>query len=615
MGPPRGQVTGLPVSRSPRWPQVGTTLAIWLVIGLATPRWTGLDTPDSSFYLSLSLFGDQVTDRAPVDSYWWTRLGFIAPNQVLSEVLGPWGGFAAYRMILLLAIVAGSMVLLRQFTSLLPAAALTSMISLSTVVLGYLGNPYLTGSVLAGTVAVTACAWFDQRRAAAVAGIVLGWLVMVNPPGFLLAATIWLAVRIHRQATVQDCTQESAQEPAQEPAQESAQAPVRASVRAALTGVGIAAATGIGTFAVFLIAGRFMFPGMDWFGAYLQASGIDLSNFASADPVWLADPSLLVPLAGLAVSLGTWLGHRDRPAARLALLISATSIGFMLAFSPLMGGIAMEAPMYQAMLWPPALLALALAASSIAGSDPVSPPAWLVGLVALVGIGAIVVAGRWPGAWSPLACLLAVAGVTALTITGLQLAGRTRWPAAVALGCIGVLLAVSQLVQNSRGPLGLYYLSPYNWALNANPIESKVRVAVNAQQWLLDRTTADDRILVWVGGDWTGGDRELYVVAGMQLWGGENLVTLASTLDEPGAAKLAEIRPTAIWMVAPSTDQALAFWRSLPRGLGASQPQCYDATWTASPDEPTWANPAPVAAVHGCLTRLAWPAAGGQDPA
>lgn len=561
---------------------------IWLTIGLATPRWTGLDTPDSSFYLSLSLFGSEVTDRAPVDSYWWTRLGFIAPNRLLTEVLGPGAGLAAYRMILLLAIVAGTMILLRRFTSLLTATALTAMITLSTVVLSYLGNPYLTGSVLAGTVAVIACSQFDQRRVAALAGAILGWLVMVNPPGFLLVAVIWLALRIHRQRTrLQPWPQ-------------------------ALGHLGISVAAGIATFGLFLLAGRLIFPGMDWFQAYLRASGIDLSNFASTEPVWLGDASLLVPLAGLAVAVASWARDRTCTAAQLAVVVSATSIAFMIAFSPLMGGIALEAPMYQAMLWPPALLALALAGASVIGNEPWTPLTWAVGLLAII---ALIIAGRWPGAWTPVACLSVIVVVTAAAIAGLLLAQRTQWPAAIVIAGIGLLLVGSQLVQNSRGPLGLYYLSPYNWALNANPIAAKVNEAINAQRWLLDRTSREDRILVWVGGDWVGGDRELYVVAGMQLWGGENLVTLAPVLDEPGIAKLDQVRPSVISMVAPSAEQVLALWSSLPEDLRATPPQCYDATWSASPDEPTWRNPAPVLAVHSCLTRLTWPADASPDPA
>ena len=59
-------------------------LAITLFTGLLSQRWAGLDTPDSSFYASLSLFGDEVSDRAPDNSYYWTRLGYIVPVRLLT---------------------------------------------------------------------------------------------------------------------------------------------------------------------------------------------------------------------------------------------------------------------------------------------------------------------------------------------------------------------------------------------------------------------------------------------------------------------------------------------------------------------------------------------------
>lgn len=178
-------------------------------------------------------------------------------------------------------------------------------------------------------------------------------------------------------------------------------------------------------------------------------------------------------------------------------------------------------------------------------------------------------------------------------MTGLR-AGRTRQSAATAVAALGILLVGAQFLQNSRGPLGLYYLSPYNWAFNDNPISDKVHTAVNAQDWLLANTTTDDRIASWVGADWAGGDRELYVVAGMQLWG-PNLVTLAPTLDDAGRATLDELRPTALNLVAPSMDQVIAFWQSIPADLRATAPTCYDFTWSVDPG-----------VGHSCLTRLNW---------
>lgn len=548
-----------------RWRDAGIVLGITVVVGLASQRWAGLDTPDSSFYTTLALFGDQITDRAPFDSYYWTRVGQIAPNMALTSVLGPWVGFAAYRMLLLLVIVASSYRTLRRFTSWPSATVLTTLISLNTVVLSYLGNPYLTGSVLAGTSALIALSLSDGRRAAIASGAVLGWLVMVNPSGVILAGVIWFAIRIVR---LKD-----------------------AGLTKAVQHLVIAAVATVVTFAVFLALGKLIFPAMNWFETYAAAMGINLSNFASTEAVWLKDISLLVP-AGIAVVVTiTWLTHRTSTPARLAATISLTSVISMLLFSPLvMGGIALEAPMYQAMLWPPALIALGLAAASVTSWHTWTPWTDAIAAIAVVGVN---LAGRWPGAMPLQAGWLLSLILVVAAISGLK-AARNLGAPLLAITGVAILLIGAQFLQNSRGPLGLYYLSPYNWAFNDNPIDTKIRTAVNAQEWLLDRTTSNDRILTWVGGNWVQGDRELYVVAGMQLWG-ENRATLEPQLAQADVRRLDDIKPSAIAMYAPTMEQVVTFWESIPAANRASAPQCYDFTWPVDPG-----------VGHACLTRLTW---------
>ena len=529
--------------------------AITVFTALVSQRWAGLDTPDSSFYASLGLFGDEVTDRAYDNSYFWTRLGYIVPVRLLTGAVGPWPGFAVYRVLLLLVIVAGTYLVMRRYTCRPSAAFVALVVSLNTVVLGYLGNPYLTGTVMACTVVLIACAMSDTKVAAATAGVALGWLVMTHPVGALLAGTIWLALRIQ--------------------------------ARTRLVPLLVTAGTAILAFLAFLAAGRLVFPEMNWLQTYISSNArLEYSNFASADAVWLRDISLIVPAIILAIVIVVWATHRHEVAAQRALVLSATSVGFMLVFSPIMGGIPLEAPMYQAMLWPPALLAIGLATTL----------------------------GLPPDGWNRQQTVAAVAGVLVVIATGFVSPGLTLWAGWLlaagvvavfllssykgAMGTIGglaLILAASQLLQNSRGDLGLYYLSPYANAFNGNPISEKLHTAINAQEWLLANTSREDTILNWVGGDWVGGDRELYVVAAMQLWG-ENRVTLEPTLTDTDLARLDEIRPSVIQMVAPSTERVLQFWSSIPSSVKATAPQCYDFTW---PDDQ-------ITQGHSCLTRLDW---------
>ena len=557
---------------------VGIVLAIAAGLAFGAQRWAGVDTPDSSFYATLSLFGDEVTDRAPFPSYFWTRIGVIAPMRALTTIFGPWVGFAAYRALLILLIVAATWLIMRRFTGRTSAAAITIALGTSSVILSYLGNTYLTGAVLAGTVALMAAALSARWWSAIPAGVLLAWLVMANPPGALLAGTLWLAIRIWHLRIY------------------------RSPVRKFLGHLALTAGTTILGFLALLQVGRMIFPRMDWFGSYLDAQQITLSNFASATPVWLTDISMIVPLVVLIVSIKTWWMSRQTSTAvpaSLAVVVSVTSIAFMLVFNPLMGGIALEAPMYQAMLWPPALTALGCCAACWLPRER-----WRRAQIGIAIAGLIVVVAC--GFLTPGMSLILGAAIALVLLAFLVFALHRRpRPGIWVLAAWLALLAGFQLLQNSRGDLGLYYLSPYAWAYQANPVSAKVHESVNAQQWLLDRTTRSDQILVWVDGPWTRGDRELYVAAGMQLWG-ENRITLEPTLsDAYGRDRLQEVRPSVIAMYGKTMAAVDAFWASLPAVNQPTRPECYDFPWPADPS-----SDFPTSTGHACLTRLSWPARG-----
>ena len=568
-------------------PDLISVAAIWIGVTLLTQRWAGLDTPDSSFYTSLGLFGSEVSDRAYDNSYFWTRLGTIAPTHVLTSIAGTWAGFAIWHALLLLMFIAGAYIAIRKFSNTQTAAVLTACIALSSVPLSYLANPYLTGAVLAGTSALIATALFESKKSAITAGLLLGWLVMVNPPGVLLAGVIWLVIKIQRTSQIK--------------------ATALATATATAKSIAIAAISTVMTFAVFLGIGKLMFPELNWIGAYLDAQGINLSNFASKDPVWLKDISLLVPASILVFVIAVWIKNRQSQAAQLAFAISSSSIAFMLVFSPLMGGIALEAPMYQAMLWPPALIALALAVVTVmqSGKDQpqdqdqeinTKPAGWNLTtiIVAAVVIVIIAIAGHSTAVIGFHKGWLVAAALTVVAII-IAIATKPKFATIAGLVAICVLVAGGQLLQNSRGPLGLYYLSPYNWAFNDNPISEKLHTAVNTQEWLLANTTNTDTILTWVQGDWVGGDRELYVVAGMQLWG-ENRIGLFPELNQDDLARLDDIKPSVIAMYVQSPEGVATFMGGLPEAAHPSDPMCYDFTW------PT----ATIPVGHACLTRLTW---------
>ena len=540
--------------------------ALAIAVTVIAQRWSGLDTPDSSFYASLALFGDEVTDRAPVTSYYWTRVGQIAPVGLLTSILGAFPGFLAYKFLLTAAIAVSAYVTIRRHARVWVAAWLSSGVITSSVILSYLGNPYLTGSILAGTTALIALGTSVDRRmaSAALAGTIMGWLIMVYPPGVLLAGTIWLLLTIHNHKASNDLIKQ----------------------------LGLATATTVGAFAGFLAIGKVVFPEINWFGAYLDAQSITMSNFASGEAVWLQDISLLVPASVVIVTIINWFGARSSVAAQQALIVSTSSVSFLLVFNPMLGGFPLESPMYQSMLWPPALIALSLAACSRMKDDVSSSRIPL--LLAVLGVVAIMAAGYVaPGMEFTVGVGLAAAITAAVVV-----APRTTTATVIT---VSTFLAGSQLLQNSREDLGIYFLSPYNWAYASNPIEAKLRTAVNSQEWLLDNTTRDDQILIWVDGPWTQGDRELYVAAGMQLWG-ENRITLEPTLtDAYGLNRLETVKPDVLALYGKSMDSVMTFWNSIPKENDPTAPTCYDYSWPADPRSEFLTTQG-----HTCLTRLTW---------
>jgi hypothetical protein len=550
------------------WRDGALVIVMTLAVGLLSQRWTGLDTPDSGFYASLALFGSEVTDRAPETSYYWTRLGYIVPVQLITDLFGTWLGFAVWRMFLLLLIVASFFSVLRLFAGTWAAAALTTMATLSSAVLSYLGNTYLTGTVLAGLAVAIAAPLVGRRwPSALLAGVILGWLAMVNPYGAFLAGGLWLIMMatttwLIRWRTFRD---------------------------AAIAGV-IAFAAGIATFVVFLLAGRVVFPAMDWLAVYVEWNAkVDYADFASDSAVWLTDISLLVPAMITVICVGLWLRDRRNTARQLAAILTTGVLVLAFAFAPYMAGITLEAPIYQVMVWPPMLLALALATTP-ALREWTRPAAGM----AIAGIALIFAAGFIS------IVLPGLIGITLAILTAavviVFMPQQSRAP--LALGLIILTLVSAALLQNSRRDIGLYYLSPYAWAFQSNPISAKVHTAVNTQEWVLANTSRSDTILLWVDGDWVNGDRDLYSVAAMQLWG-ENRVTLEPVLSEADIARLADIRPTVLALYGPSMDGIYRFWGSIPRELDPTAPTCYDFPWP-TPERPVG---------HACLTRLQWPAA------
>ena len=160
---------------------------------------------------------------------------------------------------------------------------------------------------------------------------------------------------------------------------------------------------------------------------------------------------------------------------------------------------------------------------------------------------------RWPLGW-----VIAVAAVAVFLFASYK--GTIG-----AIAGLALLLSCAQLLQNSRDDLGLYYLSPYNWAFSANPVSDQLHTAVNTQEWLLASTTRADTILSWVRRRLGQRRPRALRGGGDELWG-ENRVTLEPTLNDGDIARLGTIRPSMIAMYGQTMDAVLAVLVQHPGG-------------------------------------------------
>ena len=538
-------------------------------------QWAGFNSPDSEFYASLALFGSDVTDRAIEPAYTWTRLGYIAPVRLLVTAGDPWVGFAVWRFLLILVIVASTYLLVKRASNRVLAVGVALFASLNTMVLSYVGNPYLTGTIMAASTLFLALAvWCNlgSERArwlpGVLSGLVAGWLVMLNPYALFLALSMWLAVR----AVGLFMGQEQRW-------------------RRLLVDAGAGAAGFAVSIAGFLAAGAVIFPGRSWFGTYLDWNGrLDYASFISDPNIWTRDVTLFVLASALIISLIALAVTRANRWSLIATAIAGMNILFTWGYLFLVPGPWLEAPHYTAKLWPGALLSIGLSFAAIVGERRLGPIAYLP---LVVGVPLVLWAGRWEAQVTLTQGLLLTAGfVLAFLLAAVAARGRSEALAAlVIMGAVALIATGAQVLQNGRGQLGIYGQYPFRAAYVDFNGEMLMRAKVRAEEWVLDHTDRTDRVAIW-----TDPDRAMSAVAAMQLWGKYNLVTSNAVLSREEAKALEILKPTAIAMYAPKREQIEAFWASLPAWALPTQPECTTVTYLGV------GEPEPSV----CITNLKW---------
>lgn len=538
-----------------RLTDVTILLAIWAVVmwGVGAKWWTGFNSPDSQFSATLAIFGHTVNDRALDASYYWTRLGYLTPVRGLIEVFGTFAGFAIWRGLLLLLIVAATYLMARRLTGRALSVALTFFVALNSMVLSYLGNTYATGSAMAASFVLFALGTSRLRptpgRGYSLAqptfvGLVVGWLVMLNPYNALLSGFIWLAIRAV--AWWVD----------------------RISLLALLREFSFIVVGFVASMVGFLLLGRQMFPGLDWLATYRSwNSRLDYAAFISDANIWTRDVAFLVLLLGLLTCLFAVALVRNRWTFT-ALAIALVNIAFTLIYMRVIPGPWIEAPHYAAMCWSGALTAIVIAIAALYGHRPVVLVGWLF---ILVLIGFMVWSGHSDRTF-PMSTGLSIVLLSSAVVFVTLLLCATRGSL---VGWLAVMLALivlglaSQFLQNGRGNLGIYGQYPMNAAYFDYQVEDLMKSNVAAEEFVLAHTTSTDRIATW-----TDPDRLTSTIAAMQLWGMYNNVPEGAALSPDGANVLRALRPTALALYAPQRSQIDEFYASIPAAFAPSALQC-----------------------------------------
>ncbi len=572
-----------------RLTDLGVVAVIAAGISVASQSWSGFNSPDSEFYASLALFGSDITDRAFEPAYTWTRLGYIAPVRSLVTVFGPWVGFEVWRC-LLITLIVGSIYAAGTITgrSRVLAGSLSIFVGLNTVVLAFVGNTYLTGTAIAVMFAlITVSLSFlgshgshgrgllgtPRWTTGVLSGLLAGWLIMINPYAFILGGAIWGGVRITSLVLLRDDR-------------------IR---RLTIDGVAGLAGAALSV-AVFLAAGRSIFPELNWWTTYLEwNSRLDYTVFIIDANTWQRDSALLIVVASVVISLVTVIVYPARRWAWAAITIGATNVAVTAILMISFTGPWLEAPTYIAKLWPASLISLALAFFTIAPGTRERRSSYRIVIVlgAMVTIPALLWSGRFDGTLSRASAWLLASLMTVLVIGMLLLARRAwnRWVAVALSATMLVTFVSAQILQNGRGLLGGYGQYPFRSAFVDFNYRKQMEAKINVQRWLIARTSPDDTIALWTDPQFLTAD-----VAAMQMWGGYNIFTRDAELNRETTMRLEEIRPSVVALYAPDKTHIDTLYETLPPWALPSELECTEQPYLG----------VGTGEVVACLTRLTW---------
>lgn len=455
-------------------------------------------TPDSEFYFSLGSFGSEVTDRAPIPSYFWTRLTMLLPLRVLNNFVNPLTAFEIYRLSLIFIIVTSVYLLLKNLNNLnMVSGAGSLFVALNSTILFSVGDTYVTGTAIAYSTLflylLISCMIAPKKyfRRYICIGVVLSLLLFALPMSFVLgiltlSISFWYFVYRMKSEVLNFVS------------------------RMLLVVLGA-----IGTYQLMIFGGALIFPKLNWFTTVkFYATTLNPRDYASPNvELWLPTrySLLVVPIVISTLVFATFQKQlRYYSNVALLVLVPALCISCYSAF--VAGGNMLEVNSYTSLLWPYILVALLLV---IPKTLKVDNTFYGIVFVLFTIIVSVFFGSRIWSISSPVALLVCGTGllcgffVTSFNST-LKLV-----PSFI---LVTVMFSVFPILQNGE-PVskGLARFSPAAAYIQTDT-EMLAKRSIEIERWVLKNTSENDKLFVWVNSPDNG-----RLAAAMQLWGPNSL--------------------------------------------------------------------------------------------
>jgi hypothetical protein len=501
-----------------------------LLIVTSINLWTSAYSPDSHFYMSLSIFGDKLLQHASVPSYFWTKLSLILPQILLINVFGIWTGISLFKIFLLLLVTFSSFCLAFRLSN---SYFLSILIGLSALlnsqVVAFVGDPYFTGSAIAISIAFLTSIFFaitaSHFFASYLVGLFAGWLLMLNPTVFFMQTLIglYISARILRHTSKQ-----------------------KKNILATVTNsLGSFALTSIG----FIVLGEQIFKNQSWIltvtRAVLTLKGED---YASRDFVWLSSSTVLLLFLLIFVFQGLVLIINRSFEAKVGFEITFITILIAILIFIVTRGPIFEAAFYLSTLFPSIFCGLifSLLCTKSETSTPSKTKTYL-GQFMFLNIfvfGMIYLGSRMSLQIYPMGVIVLYASTLFClwSLSGFATGRKNPEISEVRTAAIlALLMFFAQFVQSTQPPSeGLLGRWPFYYGFIDSGQLAKQKKWVEIESWVLENLDSNQKTLVWLEPE-----SGLIEPAAFHLWGPNATQTPANPLDWQ-AANLLNLKPGSV---------------------------------------------------------------------